>query len=116
MDFPSRVRRLRKEHKLTQEELGKKLNVTKVSISGYENGNRTPDSDTLNLIADVFDVTTDYLYGRSDDPRLTAKEDKEVDKQVEELLKNLESVPEHRREELIRMTKNYIKTIEEEEN
>lgn len=63
-----RLKRLRLEKKLTQEELGKKINVTKVSISGYENGNRTPDTETLQKLADFFNVTTDYLLGRTDDP------------------------------------------------
>jgi HTH-type transcriptional regulator, competence development regulator len=63
-----RLRRLRLEKKLTQEELGKKINVTKVSISGYENGNRTPDTETLQKLADFFNVTTDYLLGRTDNP------------------------------------------------
>ncbi|WLR54318.1 helix-turn-helix transcriptional regulator [Mesobacillus subterraneus] len=66
MGFPERLRKLRKDNRLTQEELGSKINVTKVSISGYENGNRTPDTDTLQKIADLFDVSTDYLLGRSD--------------------------------------------------
>ncbi|GAA5344443.1 helix-turn-helix domain-containing protein [Planifilum fimeticola] len=66
MNFPSRLRALRLKHKMTQEQLGKKINVTKVSISGYENGTRTPDLETLQKIADVFDVTVDYLLGRTD--------------------------------------------------
>ncbi len=61
-----RLKHLRTEQKLTQEQLGRLINVTKVSISGYENGNRTPDTDTINRIADVFDVSTDYLFGRTD--------------------------------------------------
>ena len=61
-----RLKQLRKEHKLTQTDLGNKINVTKVSISGYENGNRSPDTETLTRLADYFDVSTDYLLGRSD--------------------------------------------------
>ena len=63
-----RLRELRKNRSMTQEELGKIINVTKVSVSGYENGNRSPDTETLQKIADFFDVSTDYLLGR-DDPR-----------------------------------------------
>lgn len=59
-----RLKKLRLERKLTQEELGKIIHVSKVSISGYENGNRTPDTDTLQKLADFFGVTTDYLLGR----------------------------------------------------
>jgi len=93
---------LRKEHNLTQEQLGKKINVTKVSISGYENGNRTPDSDTLNKIADFFDVTTDYLYGRSDTPNnsgsnnplpeLTEKDEKDIAKRIDKMREDLQNV------------------------
>ena len=45
-------------------ELGQKLNLAESTISGYENGNRKPDYDTLNKFADFFDVSTDYLLGR----------------------------------------------------
>ncbi|MFC6038394.1 helix-turn-helix domain-containing protein [Paenisporosarcina macmurdoensis] len=64
------LRKLRKEKKLTQEQLGKIINVTKVSVSGYESGNRSPDNDTLQDIANYFEVTTDYLLGRTDNPKL----------------------------------------------
>ncbi|MCJ7840540.1 helix-turn-helix domain-containing protein [Lederbergia sp. NSJ-179] len=61
-----RLKKLRNEQGLTQEQLGKIINVTKVSISGYENGNRTPDTETLQSLADYFEVSTDYLLGRTD--------------------------------------------------
>lgn len=69
-----RLKKLRTDKKLTQEELGKKINVTKVSISGYENGNRSPDTETLQRIADIFDVSTDYLLGRTENPDTTGDE------------------------------------------
>lgn len=66
MIFPERLKNLRKNKKITQEELGKRINVTKVSVSGYENGNRMPDTETLQNIADYFNVSIDYLLGRSE--------------------------------------------------
>lgn len=69
-----RLKQLRKEKNLTQTELGNKINVTKVSISGYESGNRSPDTDTLQRLADFFEVSTDYLLGRTDTPALTPQE------------------------------------------
>ncbi|MCM3324276.1 helix-turn-helix domain-containing protein [Cytobacillus kochii] len=63
-----RLKRLRKEKKLTQAELGKIINVTKVSISGYENGDRNPDTDNLRRLSDYFGVSSDYLLGRTDKP------------------------------------------------
>jgi len=71
--FGIRLRKLRTTSKLTQKQLADKINVTHVSISGYESGNRTPDTDTLQKIAQVFDVSTDYLLGRTDDPSPTSK-------------------------------------------
>ena len=59
-----RLRELRKENKMSQEVLGKLLGVTKVSISGYENGTRIPSLDILNGMLDVFGVSADFLLGR----------------------------------------------------
>ncbi|HEK9100172.1 helix-turn-helix transcriptional regulator [Bacillus pfraonensis] len=59
-----RLRKLRKTNKLTMKELGQKLNLAESTISGYENGNRKPDYDTLNKFADFFEVSADYLLGR----------------------------------------------------
>lgn len=66
MNFPERLRHLRKSANISQQTLGDAMNVTKVSISGYETGNRKPDTDTLQKLADYFDVSTDYLLGRSE--------------------------------------------------
>jgi len=59
-----RLRELRKEKNLSQEDLGKILGITKVSISGYEKGTRVPSMDILTKILDVFLVPADYLLGR----------------------------------------------------
>lgn len=64
----ARLRSLRNQKKLTQRQLSSKLQISQSTIALYETGNREPDIDTLQKIADFFDVTTDYLLGRSDDP------------------------------------------------
>lgn len=63
-----RLKLLREEKGYTQEELSKKLNITRQSISNYEKNKRTPDYETIELIADFFNVDLDYLYGRTDVP------------------------------------------------
>ncbi|MDF9529836.1 MULTISPECIES: helix-turn-helix domain-containing protein [Bacillus cereus group] len=63
--FGENLRKLRKKQNLTMKELGQKLNLAESTISGYENGNRKPDYDTLNKFADFFEVSTDYLLGRN---------------------------------------------------
>lgn len=67
MSFGTRLRELRKNKNLTQQELGDIVHVSKVSISGYERGERSPDRETLTHLADYFNVSTDYLLGRSDE-------------------------------------------------
>lgn len=63
--FGDRLKTLREEFEMTQEELGKKLNVTRQSIYTYEKGENEPTMDTLVKIADMFDVSVDYLLCRT---------------------------------------------------
>lgn len=58
------LKSLRKDNGYTQSDLAKKLHLTPKAISFYENNQREPDIDTLNKIADIFNVSIDYLNGR----------------------------------------------------
>ncbi|MDD2203106.1 MAG: helix-turn-helix transcriptional regulator [Bacilli bacterium] len=58
-----RLKDLRKARGLNQQELGDLVNVTKVSICCYEKGTRTPNLETFQDLANVFNVSTDYLLG-----------------------------------------------------
>ena len=62
-----RIKKLRKERLLSQAELGKMIGVSKVSISGYESGNRVPSMEILEKIIDIFDISADYILGREID-------------------------------------------------
>ena len=64
-NFSNNLRILRKLRHMTQDQLAQELNTTRSCISNYENGKRQPDSDIIHLIADYFDVSVDYLLGRS---------------------------------------------------
>ncbi len=59
-----RLKLLRKQHGLSQCDLGKLLGVSKVSISNYEKGTRIPSMDVLLMILKVFNVSADYMLGR----------------------------------------------------
>lgn len=69
--FSEMLKNLRKERRLTQEALAKALSVGKFKISPsavgmWEQGRREPDFDTLDLIADFFNVDIDFLLGKTD--------------------------------------------------
>lgn len=68
MNLGRRIRKLRTYKELTQEELGKLLNKTKNNISQYETDKRSPDPETIRQLADIFNCSVDYLFGRTDDP------------------------------------------------
>ncbi|MDQ0205616.1 helix-turn-helix domain-containing protein [Alkalicoccobacillus murimartini] len=68
--FASRLREQRLKYRLTMKQLGERMNLAASTISGYENGTRKPDMDTLYLFADTFNVSLDYLLGRTNDIQL----------------------------------------------
>ena len=59
-----RLKLLRKQYHLSQIELGRLLGVSKVSISNYEKGTRTPSMKTLLMILKIFNVSADFVLGR----------------------------------------------------
>lgn len=65
-----RIGELRVAFGWSQVDLAKKLNVAKQTISNWENGNIQPSIEMLIRMAKVFRVTTDYLLGFEDTPRL----------------------------------------------
>ena len=59
-----RLKLLRKQYHLSQIELGRLLGVSKVSVSNYEKGTRTPSMKTLLMILRIFNVSADFVLGR----------------------------------------------------
>ncbi len=65
-NFQNIFKQLRIASNLTQIELSKKINISRSTIGMYETGAREPDFETLEKIADFFNVDIDYLLGRTD--------------------------------------------------
>ncbi len=61
-----RLKTLRSQHKMTQEELAKLIGVERSSVGKYESANVIPSAEVLTKIADIFNVSIDYLLGRDD--------------------------------------------------
>ena len=66
--FSTRLVRLRKEHNLTQKQAAAGMGLSEIGIQNFENCRRLPKFETLIKVADFFDVSADYLLGRSNNP------------------------------------------------
>lgn len=66
--FSERIKALRKATKLTQKQVADVVGITEVGYQHYEGRRRVPSFRQLIALADFFDVSLDYLVGRSNDP------------------------------------------------
>lgn len=96
--FGYRLAALRSEKRLTGTQLGNLIGVPKGTIAKWEKGMYYPNNDRLVLLADIFDVTTDYLMGRTDNKKsisvLTAEGEQivnlnEFTQEQQELIKSM---------------------------
>ncbi|WZL74078.1 helix-turn-helix transcriptional regulator [Clostridiaceae bacterium 35-E11] len=76
--FGQRLKELRKEKSLNQSEIGKLLNVSTSTIGMYEQGRRDPDTNTLKFLAEYFNVSVDYLLGRTDKREIAIIENDDI--------------------------------------
>lgn len=89
--FGEKIKDLRKEQNLTQKEMAQALSVTVSTLSHWECDYQEPSFKDLSLLANYFDVSTDYLLGVSEDdsaPRLTTPAPAALPLDETELLKN----------------------------
>lgn len=66
--FAERLQEARKRKGLKQKEVSEHLNIAWRTYQNYETGERRPNFETLAALADLLDVSADYLLGRTDEP------------------------------------------------
>jgi transcriptional regulator with XRE-family HTH domain len=69
--FPSRLHSARQLRGLSQSELAARSGLQPSAVSHFETGRRSPSFDNLKALSNALDVSTDYLLGRVDEPRVT---------------------------------------------
>lgn len=122
-----RLKMLRIEKGLTQEQVAKDLGTTKVSIGRYENGTREPKSEMLEAISNYYNVSIDYLFGKTDlknnllnkdnDTFLDLAQQFDTRDDVKKLMLRIYSLEEDDRIAIEKMIENaYLKKISKEEN
>ncbi len=75
MNIGNRLAFLRDQRGLTQEELASSLGISRAALSHYEKNRREPDTETLGKVADLFQVSLDYLVGRTTQTTVTLDSD-----------------------------------------
>ncbi|MGC5326962.1 helix-turn-helix domain-containing protein [Brevibacillus sp. SYSU BS000544] len=115
--YGQRIRQLRKEHKMTQEALAKRLNKAKSTISQYENEINEPDIDTLSQMAQIFNVSIDFISGKSSNRSDHETQDYDytndptVTGELRELLDILNSLPPDKQVDIIQQALTYAAGI-----
>lgn len=75
LNFGNRLKQLRISKKLTQQDLAKLMGLSRATIAGYEASGKQPDQEKTLWLADYFQVSTDYLLGRTDSPTPPSTQD-----------------------------------------
>ncbi|MGO3609920.1 MAG: helix-turn-helix domain-containing protein [Enterococcus sp.] len=92
MSLVEKIKMLCSEKKITMSELERKTDLGNGTVSRWDT--RTPGVDKLQKVADYFDVSTDYLLGRTEKRRyydLTEKDEKDLSKELEEMIEDIKN-------------------------
>ncbi|MCS0652002.1 helix-turn-helix domain-containing protein [Cytobacillus firmus] len=93
MSLGIRLKKEREKRKWSQKEVAEKVGITNAVLSNYERDYRDPDTETLKKLADLYEVETDYLLGRSDfqksNANLLSKDEKDIAKRMEKIRQDL---------------------------
>ncbi|PGH85795.1 transcriptional regulator [Bacillus thuringiensis] len=103
-----RIKELRKKKKWSQKELGEKVDVSESFISKVESGKKQPSREVTAKIAEIFNATTDYLLGRSNDPRLDEDGDKATDELARKFAELVADLPKDEQENVWKQALMYV--------
>lgn len=109
-----KLKELREEKGYLQKFVADKIGVKSNTLSGYENGTRSPDPEMILKLAELYDVSTDYLLGRTSNRNSGTEGD--IDEELKELLAEMnvwyKNEPEDK-ELKLRMLRKMIQSFEE---
>jgi len=109
-----KLKELREEKGYLQKFIADKIGVRSNTLSGYENGTRSPDPEMILKLAELYDVSTDYLLGRTNNRNNKTVDD--IDEELQELLSEMnvwyKNEPEDK-ELKLRMLRKMIQSFEE---
>lgn len=110
----NRLKNLRTHRNITQSDLAKRIGVARTTYAMYEQGKREPDYETLQKIADFYEVSTDHLLGREKTHHKSDQEEFEAlmnNPEEDQFYKEFKESPEERRKALLAAWE-YLKSLE----
>lgn len=114
-NFQNIFRKLRTSSNLTQNAIAEKLGISRSTIGMYETGAREPDFETLEKIADYFNVDTDFLLGRTNQTTILPETVGKYSK-TRELDIIYEQLSVHNQNKVLTYSKNLLSTQQMEED
>lgn len=102
--FGGRLKELRLEKKINQAELGEIIGISPSTVGMYEREQRFPDKDTLSKIADYFEVSVDYLLGRTNE-RNIKNVTEDMDEDIRMIQRARNNMDKKDREKMIKVLK-----------
>ena len=105
MSFANRIKQLRIDNNLTQKDIAEKLGMTPTGISYWESGNAVPNYETLKKLADLFNVSIDFLIGNE-----------KTNDENDVLFRKIGKVDVEKKELLMRILNNTVDSFIDDEN
>lgn len=111
----ARIKKCRQENDFSQEELANKLDMKRSNVANYEAGRVVPPGNALLEMSNIFNVTTDYLLGSTNNPYSNISLDDNDLKQIQRQRSKLTGKDRERMENMIKMLKLSFLDAENEE-
>lgn len=103
----NRIKELREERGWNQDELGKRLNVKRAAVSKYENGRIPLTDETIILLCAIFEVSADYLIGKSE--KRSPETEQPLSKEMQSLIDSYADLSEEELDKVIEYV-DFLKT------
>lgn len=92
-DLPEKLKLLRIKYGYSQKQVADKVNISPSIISGYETGERTPSTDVLLSLSNIYNCSVDYLLGKQNiKPPVIFDTDGLTDKQIQAIITLIDSM------------------------
>ena len=103
-----RIRTMRKSRRMTQGDLAKVLGQSSSSITMYETGRRSPDYETLETLADIFNVPLSFIVGDNNDTDSEAFISSQVDPEISIVSGMMEGLPLETKQQIVAIVRALV--------